>query len=501
MKPSVKRLFAVFGIGFGVMILAMIWAIANTALASIQKDLGATILQLQWMMNAFGIFLCVPLLTMGKLGDSFGRKKFFLIGLFGTLIASIIAGFSDNVSMLIGCMALYGLSGSIILPLSQALIVHQYPEKQKEKAIALWAVFVSISLAIGPMLGGLIINYLGWRWVYFINIPFICFVIPLVYFFVTKEDKQSKPHCDWAGVGLLAMIVATLIVPIMQGPAWGWDSFGILSLFTICALSIVLFIKLESKSATPLFRPDLFLKRAFLCSAIANGCTIGFIWVAFFMIPLYLQNMRNFTPLEAGTTMILATLPVALLSVQVGKLYTRFGPRPLLLSGFTLFVVASLLQATLIDGPEFWPIAVATICLGFGWVLAWGPSISSALSSLPHNLAGTASGMFTTLQELGAVLSLAIAGVIFRMTRQSSLEPHMGQINQALHNFTPDRADAFLSDPSSLQTIVEPTSPIVPWVREAFLSAYHNAFWFVLALSLLALLMTLLLPTKKKPVS
>lgn len=131
MQTTSNKALAVAGIGLGVIVLGMIWSLVNTALASIQKDLFASVLQLQWMMNCFGIFLCVPLLTMGKLGDAYGRKKLFLCGLVIALLASVVGGFATRIEFLIACMGLFGLAGSMILPLSQALLVHQFPEHQK----------------------------------------------------------------------------------------------------------------------------------------------------------------------------------------------------------------------------------------------------------------------------------------------------------------------------------------------------------------------------------
>lgn len=498
MKFMGKRTLAVTGIGLGCMILGMIWSIVNTALASIQNDLGATILNLQWMMNCFGIFLCVPLLTMGKLGDSYGRKNLFILGLFGALVASIIAGTSNHISSLIACMGLYGLSGSIILPLSQALLVHQYPESQKEKAVGLWSIFASLSLALGPLIGGLILNFLGWRWVYLINIPAICVAIPMVYFLVEKEKPGEKPHCDWMGIGLLASVVGSLIIGIMQGPSWGWTSISVMGLFGLSILSIYLLIILERKTEAPLFRPDLFLQRSFLFSAIANACTIGFIWLAFFLFPLYLQNMQKFSPFQTGMTLLLVTVPVALLSIPVSKIYAKVGPRTLLFVGFSFLTVSSLVQILFFSEHTFWPIALSCVCLGLGWVMAWGPSISCAISTLPHRLAGMASGMFTTLQELGAILSLAIGGVIFQLARKENLAPHIEQITSSLTGENKERAESFLSNPAAVEQVYGAQASIVTWVRDAFVSGYQSTLWFLLFLSLLALIMTWFLPKKAK---
>ncbi len=498
MHVSVKRIFGVASIGLGIMVLGMLWSIVNTALASIQKDLSASVLQLQWLMNCFGIFLCVPLLTMGKLGDAYGRKRLFLWGLAGTLIASLLAGFAHNIGLLIACMGLFGLSGSIILPLSQALLVHQFPESEKEKAVGLWSIFASMALAIGPLVGGLLINFWGWRWIYFFNVPIIVIVIPMIIFFVEKETEHHKPHCDWIGVGLLALIVGSTIMAIMQGPAWGWDSAIILSLFALAIASLSLFVVLERKTKTPLFRPDLFSQRSFLFSAIPNGCVIGFIWVAFFLMPLYLQNMRSFTPFKTGLTLLLVTLPVALLSVPVSKYYRKCGPKPLMLCGLSFLIVSALLQSLFISSGSFWPIGLGCLALGLGWVLSWGPSISCALSSLPHNLAGIASGMFTTLQELGAVTSLAIAGVFFRQTNQKILSPHRDQIDSALSGFSTDQIQSLMTNPAAVEKSLGAGSPILPGLREAFLGSYQDAFWFLVGLCAFAILMTLFLPKKNQ---
>jgi EmrB/QacA subfamily drug resistance transporter len=494
MRIFSKRVVGVLGIGIGLMALGMIWSIVNTGLASIQKDLSADVLELQWMMNAFGIFICVPMLTMGKLGDAYGRKRLFLIGLSLAFVVSIIAGFATHVTVLVICMGLFGLSGSIILPLSQALLVHQFPESQKEKAVGLWSIFASVALASGPLVGGVILNFFGWRWIYWINVPIFLLVIPLVIFFVKKEKEFHKPHCDWTGVGLLALIICPLIVGIMQGPTWGWGSYAVMGLFALSIASLCSFIFLEKRTKTPLFRPDLFANRSFLFSGIPNACMIGIIWIVFFMIPLYLQNIRGYKPVEVGLLLLLVTLPVGLLSPISSTLYRKWGAKPLLLTGFSLLSIAALLQSLFVSEAIFWPIGTGCLAIGLGWVLVWGPSISCSLSSIPHHAAGIASGMFNTLQELGAVTSLAIAGVFFRMANHQFLAPYNQEISSAFQTFTPDQAESLITNPIAVATHLGEGSSILPWLRQAFLNGYQSAFWYVLVLSLIAIALSLFLP-------
>ncbi len=492
-----KRIGAVAGIGLGVVVLAMIWSLVNTALASIQKDLFASVLQLQWMMNCFGIFLCVPLLTMGKLGDAYGRKKIFLWGLMIAFFASVMGGFATRIEFLIACMGLFGLAGSMILPLSQALLVHQFPEHQKGKAVALWSIFASVSLACGPLVSGLILNWLNWHWIYWINIPLIIAALVIVYFFVSQEKEFHKPRCDWRGVGLLALIVGSLIMGIMQGPYWGWSSSAIILLFGLCSISLVAFIVLERRTKIPLFRPDLFSNRSFLFSAIPNGCTLGFIWVSVFTIPLYLQNMLGFSALATGLYLLLITLPVAFFSVTVGAWYHKWGAKPLMLAGYTLFLIGFFLQAFMI--PSNWTLGASCLAIGLGWVLTWSPSISNALSSIPHHIAGIASGMFTTFQELGAVLSLALAGVVFRIIQYHHLQSRLSLIRSRLEDVTREaNFDSLLSNPAALEGILETDTPILSWIKNAFLGGYEATFVFLLVSCILAIFLTNLIPTLQK---
>jgi EmrB/QacA subfamily drug resistance transporter len=497
MQPSSKKALAIGGIGLGLIVLGMIWSLVNTALASIQKDLLASVLQLQWMMNCFGISLCVPLLTMGKLGDAHGRKKIYLCGLIIALFASGIGGFATRIEFLIACMGLFGLAGSMILPLSQALLVHQFPESKKGKAVALWSIFASLSLACGPIVGGLILNWLTWHWIYWIDIPLIALAIVIVYFFVDGEKEFQKPHCNWIGVGLLALIVGSLIMGIMQGPTWGWTSPFIIALFALWLISLAIFILLEQKSTMPLFRRDLFSNRSFLLSAIPNGCTIGFLWVSVFTIPLYLQNRLRFSPLETGFYLLFITLPVFVFSFTVSQWYHKWGAKPLMLTGYSLFLVAFLLQAfaTL----NYWTLGLGCLMIGCGWVLTWGPSIANSLSSIPHHIAGIASGMFTTLQELGAILSLALAGVFFRTTQKHHLQPHIELIRASFDASQSETTlDSLLSNPAAVEQLLGPDASVLPWINKAFEASYKVSFQFLLGSCIVAILLTNLLPKQKK---
>jgi MFS family permease len=479
---NLAKFFAILGILLGPAILGGAWASINMSLASIQENLGASLLKLEWVMNIYGIAVCITLLPIGKLGDSYGRKLLYVAGVLGLLLSCLTAGLSHSIEYVIASMALFGVSGAAIMVLSQALIVHEYPEEEKPKALALWGTSVSISLSLGPLLGGVIIKYLSWRWVFLINILPLAIAAAFVLLFV-KQRKSHSSTCNWGAVILIAFLIGGTITGILQGPVWGWNSIGIIALFGMAALSLLALIVLERKSSNPLFHPSLFANRGFLLASICNGCLLGFIWAIFFFVPLYLQNQRAFTPLETGFNMLLITLPVIFFSLPVSKLYTKVGSRTLLFAGFSLLLLSALLQPKL-------PITVFCLSIGFGWVLTWGPSIMKALSSLPHRMAGMASGMFITLQEIGGVLGLAIAGVTFRIGMKSYLSPQMDRIREVLG----DQTDRFLADPTDASRLVEPNSPLLTWLKEGFSIGFGNVLFFLVVLMAFALFGTAFIP-------
>lgn len=412
-SSKISRPMAAIGILLGIGTLSATWFSINMSLASIQTELFASLNELQWMMNCYGIGICLALLIMNKLGDSYGRKLFYMLGLGGLALACIGAGFAQSIYLVIASMGLFGVSGGALLALSQSLLVRQFPENQKSKAIALWLTVTSITSCAGPLAGGFIGSYLSWRWVFFINIPLIVIALMLVHAFVEKE-KTTTRYFDWGGVVLLSLLVGCCLSGITQGPYLGWNSEGVVGFFRFAFGCLIGLVVLERKSQEPIFSSKLFANPGFLFSSICNGLLMGFIWAVFFYLPLYLQNQMQFSLIKSGLIMTLITLPVASLSFPMSKLCDRWGAKPLLFIGFVLLAAVVYFQS-------FLTVYGSCTLIGIGWALVRGPLALQGFSVLPKKMAETAFGMYMTLQQIGGVIGLAMAGVAFNVGYQTFL--------------------------------------------------------------------------------
>ncbi|MBX7067101.1 MAG: MFS transporter [Parachlamydiales bacterium] len=250
------RLFAIIGIALPMMAVGMNFSIVNMAIATLQNEFSSSVSQMQWILNALGISCAALLVMMGKWADTYGRRRMYLIGTIFVFIASLLSGFAPKVGWIITAQAIQGIGAAIVLPTSQALLTHLYPESERSRAMGIWAMLACTSLAIGPIVGGTILSTISWRWIFLINAPMALFSIyPLLRFVSESKTKEKEFEFDFKGVVLLIVTISSLVFTIMQAPSWGWGVWKIALLFFI---ALALFIYSERKSKTPIIRPDFF---------------------------------------------------------------------------------------------------------------------------------------------------------------------------------------------------------------------------------------------------
>ncbi|MDB2614344.1 MFS transporter [Chlamydiales bacterium] len=407
MSLSIKRTLSIIGIISGCIVIALVFTMINTAVPVIQKSLGLSMSTMQWMMTVFGVINCATLVSCGRLADIYGRKKIFVIGLLCSFIAMLFGGFCTGGIGLIVCMSFAGLGNAILLPVSQAMLVSEFPEDQKSRAIGLWAASIATAMSLGPVLGGLIAGAFGWEWVFWVNVPVILASI----YFVLRFSKESKngedlPLVDYKGMFYLAMTISSFVLLMTEFRSLPQFVSGFLLLVTIAGSSLLW--KHERFFPSPLLLKELISNRIFISASLASACLIFYVWSYFFLLPQYLQNIRGLSSVMSGVFMLGITLPMAVISPLIGKYYRSHTAWGYILAGFLLLIASTSLQMLFNENSSFSLIILSTVLFGIGNSLISAPTVTAALSTVSFEKAGVASGSFVTIQEIGGTFGLAI---------------------------------------------------------------------------------------------
>jgi EmrB/QacA subfamily drug resistance transporter len=385
--------------------------IVNVALPSIQRELGADVAGLQWVIDAYTLVLASFLLLAGSTADRIGRRRIFQLGLALFTVGSALCGLAPSLGWLITFRVVQALGGSMLNPVAMSIITNTFTEpKERARAIGVWGGVIGLSMALGPVLGGVLVDTSGWRSVFWVNVPVGIVAIALAARFVPESRAPRPRRIDPVGQSLVVVVLAALIYAIIEGPGRGWSSPEILTLFGVCALAVGALLVYESRRTQPLI--DL----RFFRSAPFSGATViavaAFITLAGFLFvnTLYLQDARGYSPLAAG----LCTLPmagmVAIFAPVSGRLVANGGPRlPLVTAGVLLTISALFMSRFTVTTPLIvLLVGYAVFGLGFGIVNA--PITNAAVSGMPRSQAGVAAAFASTSRQLGSSLGVAVIG-------------------------------------------------------------------------------------------
>ena len=470
------------------------FAIVNTALPAIQRELGVSFVVLQWVMNVFVLALSIFMVNMGRFGDTFGRRPMLYIGLVLFGVASLFSGLAQNGLVLIIFRALQGVGLAMILPSSLALITDTFPEGERGRAIGIWTSVVGIGLALGPVLGGIITSSLGWRWVFFVNIPVIIAASAVCLLSVREKVRDTDKRIDWYGFFLMIAGIGSLITAIIEGPEWGFKSLPTLSLFAAAVICIVSFYIVETRVRSPIIDFKLFGRRGFISGACANFTLVASAYSAFFLMPLYLGNIMRKEAFEIGLLLLPITVLIVIVAPLAGRVVDARGAKIPILAGLACLGLSALIQSTYKADSSLIYIIFGFVFMGLGWGWMFGSGAFAAISSLPKELAGTATGALWTLQNLGGSLGLAIAGVIFRDRERTSLDNGLTGAGIELAPEQKDLIRSILSDPENARHVLSQftdamSGRILPIFESAFMKGYAAAFIFLLFLSAAAFIL------------
>jgi len=398
-----------FGTSLAAIIIAIDFTIINVSLEAVQTDLKADLGQLQWLINGFGISFCALLVILGRVGDILGRRKILYLGLVGFALASLAAGCAHNPLMLILLRVLQGLFGAGIIPCGMAITANAFSARERGRALGVYSSVVGLGLALGPLIGGLIISVSSWRWIFFINIP-VC-ILSLIICLCTIREKQTSVQAwiDWRGSFLLMLVLSCANLLLTQKMAW-----QMIVITGIFGLSTYALFKVEKKALVPIIPLRLFKNTDFLLALVAYCVAAGFAWPVLFFMPLYLNKILAYSYSKTGIMLASMTGMTAVAPAIAGYYFDKYGPKKLLhslfllcCSGFGLFFFLNT------QGPQ-WLILLGLCLFGAGWGIGNGITTPIALSrSSGVEDAGLISGALTTAMNCSAVLALSLTTALF----------------------------------------------------------------------------------------
>lgn len=390
------------------------YTIVNVALPTIQQQLHANLLTLQWVMNIYFLALCVLATVMGRCGDIYGRRRLFYIGGVIFVIASIMAGLSSSMHELIIGRLLQGIGAAIVFPLGPSLLPQSFPDNERSRAIAWLGSLGGIALALGPVLGGLIVDYLGWRWIFFINIPLA--IAGYLFCFSTVAEShmsEEQQNLDWLGMLLLALTICSIILGLIHSQDYGWENIFTLGYLFVGMIAGIALVKFENKIQNPIITFKDFKITMFFSGAVLIFLAGMLSAVALFFDPLYLQIIRGQSPTFSG--LILFVIPIAVFGVAfiVDKIIRCFGLINTILIGLILGAFASLLQIFFTNNCSLYFVVIAFFILGSMWAIGNTVPVIAGQTAVGSERSSVATGTMITLFNLGGSVGLALSVVIY----------------------------------------------------------------------------------------
>jgi EmrB/QacA subfamily drug resistance transporter len=408
-----RKWWTLAAVAFGLFMIMLDNTIVNVALPSIERSLHMSISSLEWIVTAYALTFAALLITGGKLGDMYGRRKMFVFGLAIFTLASLACGLAPSAGFLIGARAVQGIGAALMNPATLSIITATFPPKERGQAIGIWAGVSALALAIGPLLGGLIVDNINWHWIFYVNVPVGVVGIVVSRFFISESrDTSHEQSIDLPGLVTSGLALLALSYALIEGNKHGWMSAEILGLFAGAAVLLASFVLLEMRQRLPMLDLSLFRIGSFAgANLVAMLVSLGMFGV-FFFVSLYVQNVLGYSPTKAGAIFLPMTVLIILVAPIAGKLSDRIGSRWLMGAGMSTLGVSLLLYQRIGLHTGFWSLLPQLLLGGVGMALTMSPMTSAAMGSVPVDKAGVGSGVLNSFRQVGGSLGIALMGAI-----------------------------------------------------------------------------------------
>jgi EmrB/QacA subfamily drug resistance transporter len=408
-----RRWWTLGAMCFALFMIMLDNTVVNVALPSIQRDLHTSLSGLEWTINAYTLTFGVLLVTGGRLGDIFGRRRMFLLGVVGFAASSALIGLAPSDGWLVGGRALQGVGAAFMMPATLSIITNAFPPEERGKAIGTWAGVSAIALAIGPVFGGFLVDHVSWRAIFYINVPVAAVAVAVTLFAAHESrDETVGREIDLPGIAAITVGVGAIILALVEGNGWGWGSPAIVGLLAASAAGLVGFVVIEQRSRAPMVDFAFFRSRSFLgASLVAFVVSFAMLGV-FFFIALFMQNVLGYSPLQAGALFLPSTVVIMFLGPIAGRLTDRVGARPLIVAGMLTLATSLLWQSFLSVDSTIWFLMPGFFLMGVGIAFVMSPMSTAAMNSVDRTKAGVASGVLSMSRMVGGSFGVASMGAL-----------------------------------------------------------------------------------------
>ena len=384
--------------------------VVNVALPSIQRDLGADLSELEWIVTGYALTFASLMLVGGKFADAYGRRLVFIIGIVVFTLASLLCGLAGSSEMLIGARILQGAGAALMNPATLSIIAATFPPRERGTAIGIWAGTSALALAIGPLVGGLITEHISWNWIFFVNVPVGAVGIVASLLFIDESRDETHASLDLPGLATSALGLFALTYGLIEANTYGWTSARILGAFVLAAVSLGSFLVIERRRRDPMLPLELFRNSTYTGANLVVLLVALAMFGVFFFVSLYMQNILGYSAVQAGAAFLPLTVLIILVAPIAGRTSDRIGSRGLMTAGMVL--VSTQLVLTAAVGVIALGVLPGMLIGGVGMALTMTPSAAAATRGVPVDKAGVGSAVLNSARQVGGTMGVAILGAI-----------------------------------------------------------------------------------------
>jgi EmrB/QacA subfamily drug resistance transporter len=482
--------------GFWVLVAAILGSsmvfidgtVVNVALAALQSGLHATIADVQWVVEAYALFLAALLLVGGSLGDLYGRRRVFLVGTVLFAGASVWCGLAPDIRHLIVARSLQGVGGALLVPGSLALISSSFVPEQRGRAIGTWSGFTAITAAIGPVVGGWLVQHASWRWVFFLNVPIALVVIVVSVLRVAKDRPRDGAHVrlDWIGAELATIGLGGVIFALIE---WGRGGVAAIVAGIVGVLALAGLVAAENRVTAPMLPFDLFRSRNFTGANLLTLFLYAGLGGVLFFFPLDLIQVQHYSATQAGAALLPLIILIFVLSRWSGGLVARYGARRPLIIGPLIAAAGFALFAAPAVGQSYWTMFFpAVVVLGIGLAISVAPLTTTVMGAVPQSRVGVGSGINNAVSRVASLLAVAVLGLVLSTTFNHSLDRRLDALQMT--EFARENIDAQRPQLAAIQST---NLAVRSAVAASFLDGYRRVQWIASALAVVSALVAALL--------